>query len=105
MVDAMFRRYGFAGVQVQIQAVLTLYSQGGQIFPPASSDARTSVPFHPSQANHPNGGCFSSIASSALQLHESVQAGKGQGRKLNCVIKEAQLCSKDDRGWIAGLTR
>ena len=29
MVDAMFRRYGFAGVQVQIQAVLTLYSQGG----------------------------------------------------------------------------
>ena len=24
----MFRRYGFAGVQVQIQAVLTLYSQG-----------------------------------------------------------------------------
>ena len=29
MVDAMFRRYNFAGVQVQIQAVLTLYSQGG----------------------------------------------------------------------------
>ena len=28
MVDTMFRRYGFAGVQVQIQAVLTLYSQG-----------------------------------------------------------------------------
>ncbi|CAL5225629.1 g8484 [Coccomyxa viridis] len=28
MVDTMFRKYGFAGVQVQIQAVLTLYSQG-----------------------------------------------------------------------------
>ena len=34
MVDAMFRRYGFAGVQVQIQAVLTLYSQGGLWLPP-----------------------------------------------------------------------
>ena len=33
MVDAMFRRYGFAGVQVQIQAVLTLYSQGGLWLP------------------------------------------------------------------------
>ena len=28
MVQTMFQRYGFAGVQVQIQAVLTLYSQG-----------------------------------------------------------------------------
>ncbi len=28
MVQIMFQRYGFAGVQVQIQAVLTLYSQG-----------------------------------------------------------------------------
>lgn len=28
MVQTMFERYGFAGVQVQIQAVLTLYSQG-----------------------------------------------------------------------------
>ena len=38
MVDTMFRRYGFAGVQVQIQAVLTLYSQGGLTFlsPPTS---------------------------------------------------------------------
>ena len=35
MVDAMFRRYGFAGVQVQIQAVLTLYSQGRLLVPPA----------------------------------------------------------------------
>lgn len=28
MVNTMFQKYGFAGVQVQIQAVLTLYSQG-----------------------------------------------------------------------------
>ena len=51
MVDAMFRRYGFSGVQVQIQAVLTLYSQGGAVFSPASCDALASMPFRPFQAN------------------------------------------------------
>ena len=28
LVQVMFERYGFAGVQVQVQAVLTLYAQG-----------------------------------------------------------------------------
>ena len=28
LVDTMLGRYGFAGVQVQVQAVLTLYAQG-----------------------------------------------------------------------------
>ena len=35
MVDTMFQRYGFAGVQVQIQAVLSLYSQGKIICMPS----------------------------------------------------------------------
>jgi actin-related protein 2 len=34
LIDTMLGRYGFAGVQVQVQAVLTLYAQGAA--PPPS---------------------------------------------------------------------
>ena len=41
MVDAIFRRYGFMGVQVQIQAVLTLYCQGRLRLPQLSIVCRS----------------------------------------------------------------
>ena len=31
LMQVMFERYGFAGVQVQVQAVLTLYAQGASV--------------------------------------------------------------------------
>lgn len=39
MVEVMFEDYGFGGVYVAIQAVLTLYAQGPSSFAPAESEA------------------------------------------------------------------
>ena len=64
MVDAMFWRFGFAGVQVQIQAVLTLYSQGEMacLSAPGVRDLWPSTSSFDSHAGQGITPCFSQLA-------------------------------------------